>query len=533
MYRILLADDEGIMLESLKRILESNFGDKCELAFAKTGRAVIELTETFRPDIIFMDIQMPGLNGIQAMKEIRKTSENIIFIVISAYDRFDYAQEAVNLGAMEYLTKPVNRKVIAEVAQRAMDKVEEARKKRSDDLEIREKLETVVPMIESGFIYNVLLQDDFLSYIENYRELLNIDLPYGVILVTEFGDSIEDGVLTNAIGSSVKAGGFYQEYRGIVKEFFDCVVGPVMGNRIVFFVSHKTENMDYEERVMFITKSRNLVHKLESRIESKFRIGIGNVHTMQDLKESYQEAVRALKEESGHVVHIKDVSMEPGYDGEYPEETEKRYIQTALRPDLTAAISAANEFFDWMLDNYSAYRGDIEIKVLELIMRLEQQAFYKGKIKYGFRYRENYIRDIQECRDYEALREWFLDKTREVCSSLVNVREKESEGVIEKAKKYIGENFHKDISLDDVSRQVDISPYYFSKLFKQEAGETFIEYLTVTRICHAKELLMNPEYSIKEICRTSGYSDPNYFSRIFKKYEGITPSEYREKAGIK
>ncbi len=103
-----------------------------------------------------------------------------------------------------------------------------------------------------------------------------------------------------------------------------------------------------------------------------------------------------------------------------------------------------------------------------------------------------------------------------------------SESIIEKAKTYIMENFHKDISLDDVSRQVDISPYYFSKLFKQEEGKTFIEYLTSTRIFQAKKLLINPAYSIKEICKSSGYSDPNYFSRIFKKYEGVTPSEYRE-----
>ena len=75
---------------------------------------------------------------------------------------------------------------------------------------------------------------------------------------------------------------------------------------------------------------------------------------------------------------------------------------------------------------------------------------------------------------------------------------------------------------------MNISPYYFSKLFKEEAGENFIEYLTKVRIAHAKELLRNPALSIKEICILSGYSDPNYFSRIFKKQEGVTPSEYRD-----
>lgn len=530
-YRILVADDEGIMLESLKKIFEANFKEECELAFAKTGRAVIETAENFRPDIIFMDIQMPGINGIQAMQEIRRSNHNVIFVVLSAYDKFSYAQEAVNLGVMEYLTKPVNRKVIVEVAKKAMEKVEKVRKKRQDELEIREKLETVVPMIESGFIYNILLYDDFLPPGGNYKELLNIVEEYGYIMVVEFGDSFENGMMTNAVGSSVKAGGFYQKFREIVKGFMDCIVGPVMGNRIILFSSYKAEAMNYEERVLLITKVRSMLHKLEQRIESKFHIGIGDVHTMEVIKESYQEAVRALSENS-RVVHIKDVSVEKGYDREYPASIEKRYIQMALRADLSGAISTANEFFDWMLENYRDYREDIEIKVLEIIMRLEYQALLRGKAKYGFRYRKNYIRDIQKCADYLGLREWFLNKTRDVCSNLAKVRERGSDSIIERAKFYISQNFQRDISLDDVSRKVDISPYYFSKLFKQEEGQNFIEYLTVTRICHAKELLVRPEYSIKEICKSSGYSDPNYFSRIFKKYEGVTPSEYRERAGI-
>ena len=176
MYRIMLADDEGIMLEALKNIITSNFGGECEIATAKTGRAVVELAERFRPDIAFMDIQMPGLNGIQAMKEIQKTNKNIIFIVISAYDKFGYAKEAINLGVLEYLTKPVNKRVVIDVCMKAMKKVDEDRQKRSDDLEIREKLETVIPILESGYLYNILLMDSFImiitgSFLESRRSM--------------------------------------------------------------------------------------------------------------------------------------------------------------------------------------------------------------------------------------------------------------------------------------------------------------------------------------------------------------------------
>ena len=114
---------------------------------------------------------------------------------------------------------------------------------------------------------------------------------------------------------------------------------------------------------------------------------------------------------------------------------------------------------------------------------------------------------------------------------MATIKEKESESVVAKARNYIDENYNKDISLDEVSRMVDISPYYFSKLFKQEQGEGFVEYLTRIRMTNARQLLKNQKYSIKEICSMCGYSDPNYFSRIFKRYEGVTPSEFRERLG--
>ena len=122
---------------------------------AKTGRSVIELAEWFRPDIALMDIQMPGINGIEAMREIRENNKNIVFIVISAYDKFDYAKEAINMGVLEYLNKPIEREAICKVLRRAMQQIDKEREKRSNDLIIKEKMEAVVPVIENGFIYNI------------------------------------------------------------------------------------------------------------------------------------------------------------------------------------------------------------------------------------------------------------------------------------------------------------------------------------------------------------------------------------------
>lgn len=170
MYKIMIADDESIVIDALKFIIERNFEDECIIECAKTGRKVIELAENFRPDIIFMDIQMPGINGIEAMREIRKNNAHIIFIVVSAYVKFDYAKDAIGIGVLDYINKPIQKDVIVKVLQTAMQQVDETKHRRSVDLANKEKLEIVTPIIENGFIYSLLYQNNGKEELDNFRD---------------------------------------------------------------------------------------------------------------------------------------------------------------------------------------------------------------------------------------------------------------------------------------------------------------------------------------------------------------------------
>lgn len=530
MYQILLADDEGIVIDSLRFIIEKNFKDRCKVDHANTGRSVIELADKTKPDIVIMDIQMPGINGIDAMKEIRKKDSSVIFIVMTAFDKFHYAKESINLGVLEYLTKPVNQSVVVKVLQKAMDLIDEERKKRSNDLKIREKLEIVVPIIESNFIYAVLSEKDFVHVENNFRNLLGIKEEYGMMMVVEFGDSFEDGVLTNPIGTSVKAQSFYPLIRESLKEEFTCVVGPIMVNRIpVFLPCHKSQ-LEYDDRNALVEKARKIIRDLTKRIDVQFKIGIGSVKKLQKQTESYQEAMNAVRSSKGRVAHVKDLPIGCEYEEDYPVEIEKELFDAIEKGNLEETKIKANIFFDWMISHYADCEMDIKLKVLEIILFAEQKAFLSGGMTYYFRYRKNYLENLMQIKGYPSLRKWFLEKVVQACRNINTKKEEQASGMIEKAKAYINENYHRDISLEEVSRSVDISSYYFSKLFKEETGENFIEYLTAIRIEKAKELLHHRENSIKNISIETGYSDPNYFSRIFKKQVGITPTEYRERA---
>lgn len=529
MYKIMLADDEGIVIDSLKFIIEKEFGDECQIEYAKTGRSVIELAENYRPDIAIMDIQMPGINGIDAMKEIRANNKNVIFIVISAYDKFDYAKEAIKLGVMEYITKPMEKSKIIAALQKAMGKIDKERMKRSNDLLIREKLETVVPIIESGLIYNMLFQEHFTEDIDNYKNLLGITQNQAYMLAVVCGDGQEGSHMTNAVGSSVKMQQHDKVVRECMKEYYpNCLVGSAMGNKLAVMIPCDGDKMEYNERIAIIEKSSELVRVLRRKTDISFRVGISSVKTLEEARDSYKEALNALTMTTGSVAHVDDLPIGCQYEADYPIHLEKRLFAEVKNGETDHAIATAEAYFDLVAANYANDLMNMRLKVLEFALFAEHLAYESGGMTYEFRAREDYLPTIMAISDLDTLKKWFGDKIGTATHNVSCKASEKSMSVVETAKEYIQNNYSKDISLDDVSRTVNISPYYFSKIFKEETGEGFVEYLTGIRIEKAKELLNTTEYSMKEICSMVGYADPNYFSRSFKKNVGVTPTEYKD-----
>ncbi len=637
MIKVMVCDDEGIVRQSLHFIMDKAFGGECQVEEAKSGRAAIELVQTFRPDIAFMDIQMPGINGIDAMKEMKAENPNMLFIVLTAYDQFGYAKEAIDLGVLEYLTKPIGKDKIIAVMRRAISVIETQRSKKSYELEVQEKLETVIPMIENAYIYSVVLQD--VDYEDTgYETLLNIQGKQGFIIVFEFGEDHRNGNLTNPVGSNVKMQRSYMEFRGILKEYYEAIIGAPMSNKIIVCVPTDKMEYEYDERVKLIDKTRAIVRVLEQKLDMKFKVGIGSLKPLELMAESYQEATMAIHQNIGKVTHIKDIPVGCVYDEAYPAETilkeyyeaiigapmsnkiiicvptdkvEYEYDERVKLIEKTRAIVRTLEqkldlkfkvgirslkplelmaesyqeatmaihqnigkvthikdipvgcvydeaypaeteellfdalqkgnveelkrqcmrFMEWMVSQTSVIDNNARLKVMEFVLRAEELAYRHGGMTYQYESRNGFLEEVLNCGNFEQLSAWFLSKMTNAC---FNIRDKQKEkniGLVEHAKNYVNEHFANELSLDEISREVNISPYYFSKLFKEESGVNYIEYVTKIRMEHAKKLLQNPENSIKYVCAEVGYSDPNYFSRIFKKWIGKTPSEYREEVG--
>lgn len=528
MMRILICDDEGIVRQSLEFIIQKSFGDKCEVESAKNGRMAIELAESFHPDIVLMDIQMPGINGIEAMQEIRKENKNIVFIVLTAYDKFEYTQKAIDIGVMSYLTKPINRDTLTETLRKAMKLVRERKEKVRNDLKIKEKLEVVIPMIENGFVYSVLFDGPGKEMNQNYRELLNIDTDYGYAMVIECGDELHKGVLSNTLGAGIRLQKHYMVMREMLKETTGGIVGALMANKVIVLVPSELEKEEYDERVVKIDNIRGMLRKLEQQLDLKFKAGIGSVKRWNEINESYQEALDTERQGVGKVTHAKDMPVTCVYEEGYPYELEKELFAAIEEGNQEKTRERSKEFALWMKSQSAEITGSIRLKTIEFVLWAEHLAYMQGGMMYRFRARDGYWESLISFQTYDELTGWFVKKMEDASSHIAMKQQEKTNSVVEKAKEYIVEHFSKDLSLEEMAKELGISPYYLSKLFKESEGVNYIDYLTGLRIKYAKEQLNNSDKSIKEICHESGYGDPNYFSRIFKKWTGVTPTEYRE-----
>lgn len=427
MIRVMLVDDEKIVIDALSFIINKNFDNVQVVATARSGREAIEIVENFVPDLVFMDIRMPGINGIDAIREIKSRYKDIIFVILTAFEQFDFAKEAVNLGVLEYLLKPVNKLKVIEVVKRSIDLIEEQRKRRHKELGMKEKLENLIPILESGFINAITNFSENHNEITNYLNIFDINDYSGYIMTLEFFQNENIRELQSKLRVINPSHNIHDFIKNQVQAKCRCIVGPVMVNRVVIFVQNENifeENCN-EDGVILLAET--LLNKLSKNFNYCFKIGIGNIYNnFEGFSFSFAESLQALKSLRGAgIMHFKDIK----------------------------------EHF------YSEFNL--------------------------FRY--NKIGDI-----------------------------------IKNAKEYIEANYHKPITLDEVSREVSVSSQYLSKLFKLEMKENFIDYLTTIRIEKAKSFLEEGKLTIKQISYKIGYSDPNYFSRIFKKVVGISPTEYKK-----
>lgn len=520
MYKILIADDEGIVTKSLQYIIEKNFGQSCELRIAKNGRQAIELAEHFHPDIALLDIQMPGINGLKAMEEIRGINQDIRILILTAYDNFDYAKTALRLGAVDYLTKPINKDLIVEQLTKIMRDIDKKRQKQKENLQEKEMLETALPLVESSFVLSLLLQSEYAQNREQYRQLLDIDEDFGMILVLRNEEQASQDTKGGAGGEPQQLNNS-KILEMIKTQFHRCYISSGIENKIICVFPIEKDIIDSEALAAMLRKAETLVEKLKNKLGMDFKVGIGGVEPWNNMSISYQEALNALRHGGGTVTHIDDLIVQAS------DQTQKRMEDAVVKAVMSGmeheVRREAKVYTGWMRKNQALSWEEKKMRILGLLAMTQRIIQERNGTKVQ---RNDLLQTLLMAEDEETLSDSFVDALVVTARSAV-IHQETTNNIIEKAKGYIHRNYHHDLPLEEVAQVAGMSPYYFSKIFKEVTDSNYSEYLTNLRIEEAKKLLTNNAMNIKQICLHVGYTDPNYFSRIFKKYTGLTPTEFR------
>ncbi|NRZ20297.1 DNA-binding NarL/FixJ family response regulator [Clostridium beijerinckii] len=268
MMKILIADDEKYDRETVKHIIKENFLGELEIYEAKNGREAIELSESIRPDIVIIDIKMPGIDGIQALKEMTATLPNLYSIILTAYDYFDFALEAVKINVKEYLLKPFTKEEIIEKIAVGIKWVKKEQEKRKSEIEDKEKIYTLLPVLENqlsdliindklkGVDYGMYLQCLDMSFLNSYAMVISIKDKYAYKDISR----VERDQIRIKIGEYVK------EY---INRRYKCIGNYVFYEELTYFIQ-----IDNEETEDFKSLEIDLAFNLRREIKKRFNISI-------------------------------------------------------------------------------------------------------------------------------------------------------------------------------------------------------------------------------------------------------------------
>ena len=487
--KVFLVEDEMVIRRGIKNSIDWEKEGYIFCGEASDGELAYPMIIKEKPDILITDIRMPFMDGLELCKLVKEELPNIKILILSGYDEFDYAKEAIRLGVTEYLLKPISSGKLLE----ALNGVSESIRREKEDKDL---------------VRNLLLFRFTLGE-ENRKsgELLG-EAEYAIKKLTE-----------------------RLEY---VFEFQRDVEGWAF-----LLMADNEEQMS--ERVKELSKDLEEIMKNYSTIA--YFGGIGQpVARLRELEESFREAERALAArftmELNRIISVEDIRMAQNVDTlddiEITSFGEIEKTRTMLEKFLN---NGAEDEIDEFVDVYINELPEENLKSVLMRQYIIMDAYIvmmsfcekiegiEGEMQAQSEELKNSMKTIQTLEEIKNYIRMLLKKIIGVRDTISGRRYSD---IIEIAKDQIRKTYMSDeISLNTIAAEVGMSPSYFSSIFSKEMGKTFVEYLTEIRMDRAKELLMCSSMKTSEIGYEVGYKDPHYFSYIFKKTQNCTPKEFR------
>lgn len=534
--KVFLVEDEMVIRRGIKNSIDWEKEGYIFCGEASDGELAYPMIIKEKPDILITDIRMPFMDGLELCKLVKKELPNIKILILSGYDEFDYAKEAIRLGVTEYLLKPISSGKLLEALNGVSESIR--REKEDKDLvrkymeEMRENTEHEKQKFFEQMIAGNLSMADALETVKKYE--MNLSAGMYNLLLFRFTLGKENRKSGELLGEAEYAIEKLTERLEYVFEFQRGVEGWAF-----LLMADNEEQMS--ERVKELSKDLEEIMKNYSTIA--YFGGIGQpVARLRELEESFREAERALAArftmELNRIISVEDIRMAQNVDTlddiEITSFGEIEKTRTMLEKFLN---NGAEDEIDEFVDVYINELPEENLKSVLMRQYIIMDAYIvmmsfcekiegiEGEMQAQSEELKNSMKTIQTLEEIKNYIRMLLKKIIGVRDTISGRRYSD---IIEIAKDQIRKTYMSDeISLNTIAAEVGMSPSYFSSIFSKEMGKTFVEYLTEIRMDRAKELLMCSSMKTSEIGYEVGYKDPHYFSYIFKKTQNCTPKEFR------
>ncbi|ASA21115.1 response regulator [Paenibacillus donghaensis] len=518
-YKVLLVDDEPIILRSLKVAIPWEELQLEIVGEARNGEVALNLIGEMKPHIVISDIRMPVIDGIALMKEVLSQNSKLIFIFISGYGEFEYAREALRQGAFDYLLKPIDHDELAQMLERARTKLD--RQKENEQLMHSVQMLSMLAR-ERMFAEFTLGNPRPLQHLQ-WLENSELEGEYFMAVV-----QLDDYAALTAGWSAEEKRLWLFAIRNIVEEW------SLEHGVLTVFPFHNGEWILLFPGSLNSSK-RELGEQLVTGIKrySKLSCSVGISRTTQgidQLSTIYPQAAKALYQRfySGHegVFIDEETAVSESREIKYPKELEAALIESMRTLDRVRMLALFDEMA-LFIGEQAAPKEMAERLIVEMAVVLYRQFEHmNNQTQWSLERLLGKLHTLGTLSDMiaalkEEFEEWMKQGNKPVSRE-------DGRSVVEKSKRYIESNYHKDLSMEEVSELADLSISHFCTLFKQVSGYTFLEYVTHCRMEKAKYILQNSNVKVYQVAPLVGYQDPRYFTQVFKKATGQTPSEYRE-----
>lgn len=512
MYQIVIAA-EASTTEFIVNTICEKYKKTWNITCAESKEEIFALEEEKDLDILFLSLSMRHMNGLEILRYIRKVNKKIHICVCSSLSSSDFVSEVVLCGVDAFLCEPIKKVQLQQAITKMMDKIEEEQVEWISRKGQENYLRQIQSVLESGFIYSVLFGEKNVKELSEYCNALGV-VYRGCIFNVEVKNSTEQEEKDEALTEKIR-----NQLGTTIAQYERCVVGPKIFNRVVVYMGWTKENMDENKAKRY---REDICNQIQKDIKMQLSIDVmaeaGKVYSIQEIYHSYQEAIHALYFNKEERVTLAQKNIR--YLGH------REYVNTVnqLLDAVKLGKSDASQIFSEILGKMNGLKYEAKVnKIFQLLILCCHTAYIEGESELQFL---NCIELLREMENAEDIENWAYRKFEYILNVISENHGRRISGTVKLAMDYIEQHYTSEISLEDVAKYVGISPQHFSKIFKLETGTNYVDWLSNLRISQAKKYMNAGERTIKEICYLVGYKDPNYFSRIFKKVVGMSPSEY-------